>query len=62
MNCSKDLQDAYKALLSFDPKIRSNAAIRAVNQEFWLSPSPPEWFSVAKNPNVIGFDDSLVIY
>lgn len=60
--CSPNLQKAYEELVSLNPKVRSDAAFRAVNQEFWLSSSPPEWFSVAKYPNVIGFDDSHVIY
>lgn len=60
--CSPPLQQAYDSLKSLNPQVRAEAASKAVNNEFWLAPQKPEWFSVAKYPNVIGFDESHVIY
>lgn len=58
---TQSLLEAYELLKSPNPKIRMDAAVMAVEREFWLS-EPPEWFSVNKHPDVIGFDSNKVIY
>lgn len=56
-----NLNEAYNALKSSNPKIRMDAAMMAVEKKFWFS-EPPGWFTVSKYPDVIGFDNKFVIY